>query len=186
MGKTEKQWRSVAWAIWLIPMALVVGIVISNPLARSVTPIYHDAVTNWWAQQPVYTGSSGFNYLPLFLPGFGLFALLPLVICEILWRWAALAGLGFGLWRCTNLIASKWSIERPTGGMPRSGCILAVPETLVVSNLLALSGTSMQAAGNSSDWPCGNGFPSSLVACATRHAGSACGALFSGPDKLRQ
>ncbi|HRI92561.1 MAG: DUF2029 domain-containing protein [Candidatus Accumulibacter sp.] len=104
--KNEKHWRIAAWAIWLLPAALVVAIVVTAPLSRSVTEIYHGAVTHWWSLQPVYSGSVGFNYLPLFLPAFGLFAWLPLELGEILWRWAALAGLGVGLWRCTGPITT--------------------------------------------------------------------------------
>ena len=53
-----------------------------RPHDRTVTGIYHNAVTNWWAHKNVYTGPAGFNYLPVFLPFFGLFARLPLVLCE--------------------------------------------------------------------------------------------------------
>jgi hypothetical protein len=82
---------------------------VTDPFTRSVTPIYHDAVANWWALQPVYIGREGFNYLPAFLPGFGIFASLPPVICEILWRWLALTGLGLGCWR------SLFTESLPTG-----------------------------------------------------------------------
>ncbi|MCB1931139.1 glycosyltransferase family 87 protein [Accumulibacter sp.] len=104
--ENQGQWRLVALAIWLLPAALIFGIIVADPLSRSVTPIYHEAVENWWSLQPVYSGSGGFNYLPPFLPGFSLFASLSQEICEILWRSAALAGLGFGLWRCTRLMTS--------------------------------------------------------------------------------
>jgi len=71
-----------------------------------MTPGYHEAVANWWLRERVYTGPAGFNYLPIFLPFFGLFARLPLVACEILWRCSAMFGLSFGLWRCCGLFTS--------------------------------------------------------------------------------
>jgi hypothetical protein len=102
---TERRWYWIAWVLWLVPAAAIAVLVAVNPYHRTVTLIYHEAVANWWARQAVYTGPSGFNYLPLFLPIFGLFACLPFVVCDILWRWAALVGLGFGLWRCCGLMA---------------------------------------------------------------------------------
>ena len=103
----RKNWRRIAIALWLLPMVAIAAWVIVHPLYRSTTPIYHEAVANWWALKPVYSGSTGFNYLPVFLPFFGVFSRLPLVICEILWRWMALAGLCFGLWKCTRFLTTR-------------------------------------------------------------------------------
>jgi hypothetical protein len=105
--RTERRWAWIGWALWLIPGLVIAVLVAVQPHHRTVTPIYHEAVANWWARQPVYTGPSGFNYLPLFLPLFGLFGWLPFVVCDVLWRWAALAGLGIGLWRCSGLMVDR-------------------------------------------------------------------------------
>lgn len=105
MQAGERRWHWIAWVLWLVPAVAIAILVAVNPHHRSVTPIYHEATANWWAHQTVYRGPSEFNYLPSFLPLFGLFAGLPLVVGDILWRWAAFAGIGFGLWRCCGLIA---------------------------------------------------------------------------------
>lgn len=104
-GKTN--WRWLGWALWLIPLAAIAFLVARHPLLRSMTPSYHEAVDNWWAQRSVYIGPAGFNYLPAFLPFFSLYSWLPLVVCEILWRCTALGGLGFGLWHCLDMLAAK-------------------------------------------------------------------------------
>ena len=104
----DKQfWRWLAWALWLLPALAIVVVAVTHPLERSMTPAYHEAVDHWWARQAVYTGPAGFNYLPAFLPFFALYSWLPLAACEILWRWSALAGLGFGLCRCVHMMTQK-------------------------------------------------------------------------------
>ena len=105
-NKQNRNWQRIAIALWLIPAIAIAGWILSNPLNRSMTPIYHDAFANWLTHKPVYSGSAGFNYLPVFIPFFGLFAWLPLVVCEILWRYVALAGLGVGLWRFSGIMAT--------------------------------------------------------------------------------
>jgi hypothetical protein len=97
MARLERHWIWMAWTLWAISALVIASMIVAHPLVRSMTPGYHEAVANWWARQTVYTGPAGFNYLPIFLPFFGLFARFPLVVCEILWRGVAFVGLGFGL-----------------------------------------------------------------------------------------
>lgn len=92
-----------AVALWLIVLVYIALGLAADPYHRSMTPSYHEAVANWWAAQPVYTGPAGFNYLPVFLLFFSAVDWLPLAIGEIAWRCVALAGLAFGLWRCIAL-----------------------------------------------------------------------------------
>lgn len=118
----DTKWLRLALAFWLLTALAVVGLVVTHPLYRSTTPIYRDAVANWLAHKAVYSGSQGFNYLPAFLPTYSLFARLPLMAGEILWRWAALAGLGYGFW--------KWSEQLSalrTGRAFAMATVLALP-----------------------------------------------------------
>lgn len=102
----ERNWIWAAWALWWITLVVIASMIVAQPLARSVTPIYHSAVTNWWAHQAAYTDPAGFNYLPAFLPVFGLFAWLPVVACELLWRLVAMVGLYWGLWRYCGFLTT--------------------------------------------------------------------------------
>lgn len=106
MVKLERNWIWLAWALWSITLVVLAGMIVTHPLERSMTPIYHDAVQHWWARQPVYTDPTGFNYLPAFLPVFGLFAWLPVVACELLWRLLAMLGLYSGLWRYCGFLTT--------------------------------------------------------------------------------
>lgn len=112
-GPITTKEMSRKWAaclLWLIPAVVVAAKVSLYPNRWDVNEIYHDAVTSWWAHEDVYTGPKGFNYLPLFLPLYGLFDSMPFGMDEILWRWVAFAGLGIGLWRCCGLMApaNRW------------------------------------------------------------------------------
>ena len=101
-----------AVALWLIVLVYIALGLAADPYHRSMTPSYHEAVANWWAAQPVYTGPAGFNYLPVFLLLFSVFDWLPLAVGEIAWRCVALAGLAFGLWRCLALFVDDGARAR--------------------------------------------------------------------------
>jgi hypothetical protein len=106
MTKNEKQWAFVGWTLWLLAGVVISVVVGVNPQHRTVTPIYHDAVGNWWAHRDLYTDPSGFNYLPSFVPFFAVFSWLPFLAADLLWRWSALLGLAVGLWLCCGSMAS--------------------------------------------------------------------------------
>lgn len=105
--KAEKRWQRAACGLWIVLAVLVGGMVAAYPDRWDTSAIYRDAVANWWVYQAVYTGPTGFNYLPAFLPIFGVFAWLPLAVGDILWRWVAFAGIAIGLWLCCNLLAPE-------------------------------------------------------------------------------
>jgi alpha-1,2-mannosyltransferase len=92
-------WKWFGLALWAVPLLAISVIVILRPEHRAVTPLYHTAVAHWWARQPLYDGPAGMNYLPQFALLFSLFHALPLALGETLWRWAAVGGLTWGLWR---------------------------------------------------------------------------------------
>lgn len=99
-----------AWLLWLVPAVVLAVMVTIYPHRWAVCENYHDAVASWWTLQKAYTGPLDFNYLPIFLPLFGFFDLFPFWVSEVLWRWVAFAGLGFGLWRFCGLMAptNRW------------------------------------------------------------------------------
>ena len=89
----------IAILLWVVPMLVISVMVFLHPLSRTVTPLYHEAATNWWAGQPLYQGQSGMNYLPQFSILFTPFHFIPIPWSDILWRWFAAALLASGLWR---------------------------------------------------------------------------------------
>lgn len=95
-----------ALVLWLVPM-LVVGVMVSlRPLKRTVTPVYHQAVVNWWAEQDLYSRSQGtdYYYLPHFAVLFTPFHLLPLRLADVLWRFGSAAMLVAGLWQMAKAL----------------------------------------------------------------------------------
>lgn len=89
--------------LWLVPMIVIAAALFRDPLARSLDPLYRDAVDFWFAGEDVYRGSGGFNYLPpailMYLP----FSELPQPYGQILWRLIAASLLGSGLWMLMGL-----------------------------------------------------------------------------------
>jgi hypothetical protein len=80
----------------LLAICLWVGF---YPHERTVTGIYHEASTNWWAQQDIYQGPGGLNYLPHFVLVFTPFHLLPVPAGDLLWRLLTTALLASAIWR---------------------------------------------------------------------------------------
>jgi len=84
-------------------MIVIAAALFRDPLARSLDPLYRDAVDSWFAGEAVYRGSGGFNYLPpailVYLP----FSELPQPYGQILWRLIAASLLGSGLWMLMGL-----------------------------------------------------------------------------------
>jgi len=89
--------------LWLVPMIVIAAALFRDPLARSLDPLYRDAVDAWFAGEAVYRGSGGFNYLPpailVYLP----FSELPQPFGQVLWRLIAASLLGSGLWMLMGL-----------------------------------------------------------------------------------
>jgi len=125
MGVTPKteggHWCLLAGALWLVPFMVITVTVIHRPEKRSVTPLYHAAVTRWASHKALYDGPSGMNYLPTFVPIFAPFHALPLEIAEVLWRGTAMLGLAWGL---------AWLLDRRACDFPKQfalATLLCVP-----------------------------------------------------------
>jgi len=100
---TERRLLTVALLLWAVPMLVIAIMVFLQPLKRTVTPLYHEATTNWWASAALYQGPSGMNYLPQFAILFTPFHALPSPWDDILWRLFAATLLASGLWRVLRL-----------------------------------------------------------------------------------
>ncbi|MBI5818768.1 MAG: DUF2029 domain-containing protein [Verrucomicrobia bacterium] len=91
----------LALAVWIVPLLVISGMVIHDPSRRSVVPVYHQAVENWWAQQSLYAGWS-YHYLPQFAVLFMPFHLLPSPVGDLLWRFFSAGLLVSGIWRLSR------------------------------------------------------------------------------------
>lgn len=104
-GNGKIQWlgdagaAKAAWIFWGI-FALVLCIIVAvQPDRRTVTPEYRKASEKWWASQPgIYTGKSGFLYLPQAAIFYTPIRILPQRVGEPLWRLVMLGSLAGALW----------------------------------------------------------------------------------------
>jgi len=85
--------------VWLIPLLVITALVALTPSERSVTPLYHQASTDWREGKDLYHGSGGMNYLPEFPVLFFPFHSLPAPVGDILWRFSTTILLATGIWR---------------------------------------------------------------------------------------
>jgi alpha-1,2-mannosyltransferase len=97
MSSLPKQvpWRALAWALWLVPLAVISVVSILKPEDHTVTPVYHEAVENWHHHLPLYNHK--FYYAPQFTLLFAPFHCLPRAVGDLLWRGSATAGLAIGI-----------------------------------------------------------------------------------------
>ena len=86
--------------------AAIASLLFRQGMARSMTPIYHDAVDHWLARAPLYYGPKEFNYLPVFVQLFRPFHQLPVPTGDIAWRLLAMAGLFAGFLGFSRLIGA--------------------------------------------------------------------------------
>lgn len=87
------------WVLWGIFALVVCGIVAVQPDRRTVTPEYREASNEWWnSGLEIYTGKSGFLYLPQAAIFYTPFELLPARVGEPLWRLVMLGSLAGALW----------------------------------------------------------------------------------------
>ncbi|MFY8267840.1 MAG: glycosyltransferase family 87 protein [Terrimicrobiaceae bacterium] len=104
-GNGKIQWlgdAGAAKAAWIFRgiFALVLCIIVAvQPDRRTVTPEYRKASEKWWASQPgIYTGKSGFLYLPQAAIFYTPIRILPQRVGEPLWRLVMLGSLAGALW----------------------------------------------------------------------------------------
>ncbi|MBI5687219.1 MAG: DUF2029 domain-containing protein [Verrucomicrobia bacterium] len=89
-------------ATWIVPLLVISVMVFASPERRSVVPVYHKAVQDWWAQQSLYQPDFSYHYLPQFAVLFMPFHLLSSPVGDLLWRFVSVGLLVSGLWRLSR------------------------------------------------------------------------------------
>lgn len=97
---------SLGIALWA--GTLTGACVSSSTQGRSVTPVYHAAVEDWFAGRSLYSGG-GMHYFPQFVFLFALFHFLPTPYGDILWRVLSASLLAWTLWQLLRLLNSRWT-----------------------------------------------------------------------------
>jgi hypothetical protein len=116
-----------AWVVWGIFALVVCVIVAVQPDRRTVTPEYREASDEWWdSEAEIYTGKSGFLYLPQAAIFYTPFELLPMRVGEPLWRLVMLGSLAGALW---------WGAKRL--GAEKAGMLFLFATLLVLPASLA-------------------------------------------------
>jgi hypothetical protein len=104
--------RRTAVLVWAVPFLAIAAFVAVWPTARTVTPVYHEAVGYWDAHVGLYTGPKGMNYLPPFVILFHLFDALPSPLGDVAWRAFSIGMLAWGTWHFVRLRFSQ-EVWRP-------------------------------------------------------------------------
>lgn len=107
-------------------VAVVTVLVIIRGDHKSVTPVYFEAVFNWFRHAPLYSHEGHrFHYFPLFVLLFKPFAWLGQPIGQLAWHWFNLSLFFTGIWRVSRLL------QKPGHGNPYTVILLlALPASL--------------------------------------------------------
>jgi hypothetical protein len=104
----EKRAEKAAWMGWVL-MAVVSAVIIASGSTRTSVPAYREGAVYWMAGKTIFVdpGVGGFVYLPqaaiLFIP----FALLPVVACEVLWRFVNIGVFALGIFHFAGLMPGR-------------------------------------------------------------------------------
>lgn len=108
MSFDEKRAVKAAWAGWAL-LAIVSAVIIASGSTRTSVPAYREGAVYWMAGKTIFVdpGVGGFVYLPqaaiLFIP----FALLPVVTCEVLWRFVNIGVFALGIFHFAGLASGR-------------------------------------------------------------------------------
>ena len=105
-----RRWSVLLWGGVLFTITLILWF--TYPNERTVTGLYREASQAWWAQQGLYTGPGGMNYLPHFAILYSPFQAMPRFVEELLWRWVSVGLLIYAWWKLASLADPhrKWVI----------------------------------------------------------------------------
>lgn len=115
-------------ALWIIAMVVISIMVIRAPQNRTLITLYREAATAWQAEQPLYEGPLGMNYLPHFPALFTPLHQLPEPVPDVLWRVIAGAWIALGMW----MLVRRLDHPRPgevyfwTSACAIAGCLAAL------------------------------------------------------------
>ncbi len=123
---TNRIWLVVALGVWGIAILVVSALFVADPVARTVTHLYHDASAQWASGAALYKGPAGMNYLPHFALIFAPFHALPAPLGDLLWRLLSTALVVWGIWRVARQV---WGSE----------VMLAFPWVLLLALPLSLA-----------------------------------------------
>ncbi|MCX5497024.1 glycosyltransferase family 87 protein [Kaistia dalseonensis] len=94
----------VGLALFVLFNLVVVVLVLRDPSASSVVPVYRNGALGWWRGEDIFgAGREGFLYLPSFAVLYTPFALLGPNVGDALWRVVSVVLLAFALWRASIL-----------------------------------------------------------------------------------
>src|SRR5690606_14617921 len=83
----------------------VLALVLIDPEARSVVPVYRLGALGWWRGDDIFgAGIAGFLYLPSFAVLYTPFALLGASFGDVLWRVVSIGTLAFAIWRSIGIM----------------------------------------------------------------------------------
>jgi hypothetical protein len=92
-----------AWIIWAI-FFFVIAVIVVLQEHHTVTPVYREASSLWFAGEDLYDGSiGGFLYLPQASMLYAPFAWLPFRVGEVFWRAFTIGILAYAVWRIAHL-----------------------------------------------------------------------------------
>lgn len=151
------------WGIFALVVCVIVAV---QPDRRTVTPEYQRASEMWWAAEPgIYTGKSGFLYLPQAAIFYTPFEMLPERVGEPLWRLVMLGSLAGALW---------WGAKRLGGD--KSGTLF------LFASLLVLPASLASARNGQVNMPLASLYVFAALCIAGRHwwAAAACLAVSLG------
>lgn len=109
----SRVYQPAALLLWgIVFVAVAFPVIIDGTFLRSTTGTYHEASRSWWANQGLYGGPTGMNYLPHFAILFSPFQMMPKPVGDLLWRWLSIGVLVIGWWRLVHLLrpSKTWPI----------------------------------------------------------------------------
>lgn len=107
LDSRERKFLVATLSMWCAVLVGACVLIAIDPVKRSVTPVYHEAATNWHLRHDLYAEALEFNYLPQFVFVFGPFHMIPAPVGDMVWRIVSVSVLVLGMHGLVRLIRPR-------------------------------------------------------------------------------